>query len=74
MDEVFAIYSEREFCEDYSEAERRAPGIYGITRRQWNEDHLFTRFVRKLYFPHKRLAGREAKERAGARAWQKFSG
>jgi hypothetical protein len=74
MDEVFAIYSEREFCEDYSEAERRAPGIYGITRRQWNEDHLFTRFVRKLYFPHKRLAGKEAKELAGARAWQKFSG
>jgi hypothetical protein len=74
MDEVFAIYSEREFCDDFSDAERRAPGVYGITRRQWNEDHQFTRFVRKLYWPHKRLAGRESKERAGARAWKSFSG
>jgi hypothetical protein len=73
MDEVFAIYSEREFCADFTETERRAPGVYGITRRQWDEDHLFTRFVRKLYFPHRRLAGREAKERAGARAWKAFS-
>lgn len=73
MDEVFAIYSEREFCDDYTEQERRAPGVYGVTRRQWDEDHLFTRFVRKLYSPHRRLAGREAKERAGARAWRAFS-
>lgn len=72
MDEVFAIYSEREFCEDFSEAERRAPGVYGITRRGWNEDHLFTRFVRKLYFPYKALAGKEAREREAGRKWARF--
>lgn len=73
MDEVFAIYTERELCEDFTEAERRAPGIYGITRRAWNEDHLFTRFVRKLYFPYKPLAGKEAREREAGRKWTRFS-
>jgi len=57
MDEVFAIYSEREFLDAFPDAEKRAPGVYGFTRRQWNEGHLFTRFVRKLYTPHKPLAG-----------------
>lgn len=57
MDEVFAIYSEREFLETFSPDGKRAPGVYGFTRRQWHEDHLFTRFVRKLYWPHKSLAG-----------------
>ena len=57
MDEVFAIYSEREFLTDFSEEEKKASGVYGFTRRQWDENHLFTRFVRKLYFPGKRLAG-----------------
>lgn len=74
MDEVFAIYSERELGADFTALERRAPGIYGLTRRQWSEDHLFTRFVRKLYLPHARLAGKEAREREGARRWSRFVG
>jgi hypothetical protein len=56
-DEVFAIYTEREFLPEFSEADFRAPGVYGRTRARWSEDHLFTRFVRSLYFPHKPLAG-----------------
>lgn len=57
VDEVFAIYSEREFLPGFTERDERAPGVYGFTRQQWNEDHVFTRFVRNLYFPWKRLAG-----------------
>jgi hypothetical protein len=57
IDEVFAIYSEREFLDGFGDAEKRAPGIYGFTRRQWSEGHLFTRFVRKLYRPEEPLAG-----------------
>ncbi len=56
-DEVFAIYSEREFTVGFSEEDLRAPGVYGRTRQRWSEDHLLTRFVRNLYFPHKPLAG-----------------
>jgi hypothetical protein len=57
MDEVFAIYSEREFVDEFSIEEKAVRGVYGFTRRQWSENHVFTRFVRKLYFPHKPLAG-----------------
>jgi hypothetical protein len=57
VDEAFAVYSEREFVTGFSEEDERAPGIYGHTRRRWSEDHLFTRFVRQLYFPDKPLAG-----------------
>ena len=71
MDEAFAIYTEREFCKNFSELEKKAPGIYGFVRRQWNEDHLFTRFMRKLYFPHKPLAGPKT---AASSGWKKFSG
>lgn len=56
-DEVFAIYSEREFTESFSDDDMRAPGVYGRTRQRWSEEHLLTRFVRNLYFPHKPLAG-----------------
>lgn len=73
MDEAFAIYSERELCGSWDALEHHAPGVYGFTRRQWSEDHVFTRFVRKLWFPHKPLAGpRPASE--GHRRWNKFSG
>ena len=71
MDEAFAIYTEREFCKDFGELERRAPGIYGFVRRQWDENHLFTRFIRKLWFPLKPLAGPKL---ASASSWKKFSG
>lgn len=57
VDEVFAIYSEREFLDSFNAREGRAIGIYGLARRRWNERHLFTRFVRKLYHPNKPLAG-----------------
>jgi hypothetical protein len=74
MDEVFAIYSEREMVDNFSALQKRAPGVYGFTRKQWDEDHLFTRFVRKLYRPHKALSGRAEAERRGAAAWKGFSG
>jgi hypothetical protein len=73
MDEVFAIYSEREMVDNFSELQKRAPGVYGFTRSQWDEDHLFTRFVRKLYHPHRGLSGRAEAERRGAGAWKAFS-
>lgn len=57
MDEAFAIYSEREVQTGFEAKDRAAPGIYGAVRRQWSDDHVFTRFVRKLYFPAKPLAG-----------------
>ena len=60
VDEVFAIYSEREFLPSFEERERHAPGVYGMARQRWDERHVFTRFVRKLYHPHKPLAGSTA--------------
>lgn len=57
MDEVLAIYAERENAERFSIEEKKAPGIYGFARRQWSADHLLTRFVRKLFFPARALAG-----------------
>jgi hypothetical protein len=57
VDEVFAIYSEREFQNGFREIDKRAPGVYGMARQRWNENHVFTRFVRNLYFPYKPLAG-----------------
>lgn len=56
-DEVFAIYSEREFLPGFTEQHREAPGVYGVARQRWHEEHVFTRFVRHLYFPYKPLAG-----------------
>lgn len=57
VEEVFAIYSEREFLPCFSEREWYAPGVYGLARRRWDERHVFTRFVRFLYHPYKPLAG-----------------
>ncbi len=57
VDEVFAIYTEREFVPAFTAHDYRAPGVYGMARQRWNEEHLFTRFVRYLYFPYKPLAG-----------------
>jgi hypothetical protein len=58
VDEVFAIYSEREFLTHFTEREGHAPGVYGLARKRWDERHVFTRFVRNLYFPFKPLAGK----------------
>lgn len=60
VDEVFAIYSEREFLPSFTEREGHAPGVYGMARQRWDERHVFTRFVRKLYHPHRPLAGSTA--------------
>ena len=57
VDEVFAIYSEREFLPGFTEREGHAPGVYGLARQRWDERHVFTRFVRHLYHPYKPLAG-----------------
>jgi hypothetical protein len=57
VDEAFAVYSEREFLEGFTAHDKRAPHIYGHVRRRWSEEHVFTRFVRYLYFPYKKLAG-----------------
>lgn len=57
VDEVFAIYTEREFLPSFTEREGHAPGVYGMARQRWDERHVFTRFVRALYHPHKPLAG-----------------
>jgi len=57
VDEVFALYSEREFVSQVTAHDLRAPGVYGMARARWDENHVFTRFVRNLYFPYKPLAG-----------------
>ena len=57
VDEVFAIYTEREFLGRWTEHDKQAPGVYGMARQRWSEDHGFTRFVRHLYYPDKPLAG-----------------
>jgi len=57
VDEAFAIYSEAEFVDEFTANDKRAPGVYGFARQRWSEDHVFTRFVRNLYFPYKPLAG-----------------
>lgn len=69
VDEVFAIYTEREFLPAFTERDQRAPGVYGFTRQQWNEDHVFTRFVRNLYFPFKKLAGPPSSAGAAGGGW-----
>lgn len=65
VDEVFAIYSEREFLPSFTEREGHAPGVYGMARQRWDERHVFTRFVRSLYHPHKPLAGSPARPPPG---------
>ena len=66
VDEVFAIYSEREFLPSFTEREGHAPGVYGLARQRWDERHVFTRFVRNLYHPHKPLAASSP----GSQSWR----
>mgnify|MGYP000725033570 CR=1 FL=1 len=58
----------------FSQQARRGPGVYGYTRRQWSENQLFTRFMRKLYFPHVPLAGHAMGGVRSGSAWKKFMG
>jgi hypothetical protein len=72
-DEAFAIYSEKEFLDQsFSDRDYKAPGVYGFTRQRWDENHVFTRFVRNLYFPYKKLAGHPTG--SGGGGWSQFSG
>ena len=73
IDEAFAIYTEREFVSEFSDIEKKVPGVYGFARRQWDEGQIFTRFVRKLYFPHKPLAGPGMRPSGGS-DWMKNLG
>lgn len=65
VDEAFAIYSEREFVPKFTDREDHAPGVYGLVRRRWDERHVFTRFVRALYHPHKPFAGSVRRDHRG---------
>ncbi|MEO1339308.1 MAG: hypothetical protein AAFV29_26955 [Myxococcota bacterium] len=74
QDEVFAIYSEREFLDrrSFSRLERSAPGVYGVCRQQWSEDHAFAAFVKKLYHPASGVRAGD-RERRAAMKWKAFS-
>ena len=75
QDEVFAIYTEREFLDEraFSELERAAPGVYGVCRQQWSEDHAFAAFIKKLYRPALKVRAGD-RERSAALKWKAFSG
>ncbi len=51
VEEGFAIYAERAFGARYDDADLAAPGIYGKTRRDWDPQHVFSRFVLELFRP-----------------------
>ncbi len=61
IEEALAIYAERAFGAKYTDRDLRAPGLYGKTRRDWDSQHVFSRFVRELLRPG---SPREAKKRA----------
>ncbi len=56
----------------FSDRDKRGPGVYGFTRTQWDDNHVFTRFVRKLFHPHAPLAGQAVT--GGGRQWKSFLG
>ncbi len=75
QDEVFAIYTEREFLDQasFSALERAAPGVYGVCRQRWSEEHAFAAFVKKLYRPGASVrAGDQG--RSAAQMWKRFTG
>lgn len=51
VEEAMAIYAERAFGAEYTEAELEAPDLYGKTRRDWREAQVFARFVAELTQP-----------------------
>lgn len=56
----------------FTAQDKRGPGVYGFTRTQWDDNHVFTRFVRKLYHPHAPLAGQAVS--GGGQRWKNFLG
>jgi hypothetical protein len=51
VEEAVAIYAEKTFGAIYNEGELRAPGLYGKTRRDWNDKHVFALFMKELMRP-----------------------
>jgi hypothetical protein len=51
VEEAVAIYAECAFGAEYADDDLRAPGLYGRTRREWNERHVFARFMDELMRP-----------------------
>lgn len=51
VEEAVAIYAERAFGAKYDDADLRAPGLYGKTRRDWSPRHVFSLFVEQVFLP-----------------------
>lgn len=51
VEEAVAIYAEKAFGADYTEEELNAPGLYGKTRRDWHDRHVFALFMAELLMP-----------------------
>lgn len=51
VDEAVAIYAEKAFGAQYDEEELAAPGLYGKTRREWHDRHVFALFMKELLRP-----------------------
>jgi hypothetical protein len=51
VEEAVAIYAEKAFGAKYNEAELNAPGLYGKTRREWHDKHVFALFMSELLRP-----------------------
>jgi hypothetical protein len=51
VEEAVAIYAEKAFGAKYNENELNAPGLYGKTRREWHDKHMFALFMSELLRP-----------------------
>jgi hypothetical protein len=51
VEEAVAIYAEKTFGASYNENELNAPGLYGKTRREWHDRHMFALFMNELMRP-----------------------
>lgn len=55
VEEAVAIYAEKAFGAKYDEHELHAPGLYGKTRREWHNRHVFALFIDELLRPPKTI-------------------
>lgn len=51
VEEAVAIYAERAFGATYSDEELAQRDLYGKTRRDWDPQHVFARFISELMRP-----------------------
>jgi hypothetical protein len=51
VEEAVAIYAEKAFGASYNDNELNAPGLYGKTRREWHDRHVFALFMNELLRP-----------------------